>query len=468
MQAHLLQPRDVPAGQLTLWFANKATQRAVVSAPLDERPLTADQSAHIDTIPTANPDGSDPAPWIGLSCLIEGSTRSSIAETLSRYVDRREIMRSIFDTDEFDGTARSLLPIGTAAFEPLELGELTSQENFNRLSRHLAREARCTSWPYAGFATIETNKGTFLFAAFDHMVFDGYSLYISLDEFPRLHAGVLAGDSAPASALSHADFAHVEHNLATALGADSPELATWKNALNERRELPGLPRQAGIRDSERHPHEFISIPILDGAESAQVKARFRDRDVSTGFGFLSILLGNAASLEADRSINFLVSTHNRPSPAWGESVGWFAGVVPMSLRLAENASAYETYVELKEQWQDSQFASVLRMPDASRRLSATIEPALVVSYMEGRHAPGAEHWERNHAKALLGPTPPSSQIHLWINSMPNGTFLEVRFPNTRRCKEWILSIAAQTRETLIGIGTRTQEFDDCSEDIPCK
>ena len=99
MQAHLLQPRDVPAGQLTLWFANKSTQRAVVSAPLDERPLTADQSAHMDTIPTANPDGSDPAPWIGLSCLLEGATRSSISETLARYVDRHEIF------DEFPGIA---------------------------------------------------------------------------------------------------------------------------------------------------------------------------------------------------------------------------------------------------------------------------------------------------------------------------------------------------------------------------
>ena len=468
MQAHLLQPRDVPAGHLTLWLASKETQRAVLAAPHDPRPLTADQSAHIDNAPTPNPEGSDPAPWIGLSCLIENASRSSVAETLARYVDRHEIMRSIFDTDEFDSTARSLLPIGTATFDPLELGTFDSQENFNRLSRHLAREARCTSWPYAGFATIDTHEGTFLFAAFDHMVFDGYSMYISLDELPRLHAGVLAGDAAPAPALSHADFAHVEHNITAALSNDSTELATWRNALTERRELPGLPRAAGVRDRERHPHEFISIPLLDVAETSHVKAYFREQGISTGFGFLSALLGNAAAREPGRAVSFLVSTHNRPSPAWGESIGWFAGVVPMSLELKDGASGQETYQALKDQWQSAQSAAVLRMPEVSRRLSASIEPALVVSYMEGKHAPGAESWERNRARALLGPTPPSSQIHLWINAMPSGTYLEVRFPNTRRCREWVFSIAADTRSTLSNIGVGVPESDDCPEDLTCK
>ena len=473
MQARLLNSEDVPAGELILWFPSKESQRATFSAPLDNRPLTADQLVHFDDPAAvdldAEPSDLNPAPWIGLSCFLADATAESVARTIGRYFDRHEIMRNVFDTDDFGSITRSLIPAGLARFEPVTVGVHDSQENHRRLARHLAREARCTDWPYAGFATIHHEGGATLFAAFDHMVFDGYSLYISLDEFPRTHANVLAGEAAAAPAPSHADYALLEHTQLNQLTSNSPEVAAWRNALNEDQRLPGLPSQTGVQPSEQWPHEFVSLPLLSAQETVEVKNALHARGASSGLGFMAGVLTAALSFEPSHEISFLVSTHNRPSAAWGSSVGWFAGVVPIALHLGNDVSLDATYQALSSEWETNKNAGIVRMPEVSRLLNAQIEPSLVLSYMENKHAPGSDRWKEYHAKTLLGPTPSGAQIHLWINCMPEGTFLEVRYPTKPSCLRWIQDIATQSRAVfLAALENHAATTEDSQGLIPCK
>ncbi len=455
MQARLLHADDVPAGKLILWFPSKETQRATFTAPVDHRPLTADQMVHFDGEPSIDlntePSGVNPAPWIGLSCFLADATTDSIATTLSRYFDRHEIMRTVFDVDDFASLTRSVIPKNRVTFDPRRTHSTTAAENYRLLARHLARETRCNEWPYAGFATIHHKDGATLFAAFDHMVFDGYSMYVSLDEFPRWHAGVLNGDSAPDDAPSHADYALLEHTKLAELGSDSAEVSTWRNALTKHHRLPGLPQQTGVRPGEEWPHEFLSIPLLSAKETFQIRKTLKAQNASVGLGFLSGVLGAGAEQEDNGEISFLISTHNRPNANWSSAVGWFAGVVPITLKLGADTSHGATLNALDKSWNLSKSAGIIRIPEAARRLSAHIEPSLVVSYMEGTHAPGWKHWSEYRAQALLGPTPPGAQIHLWVSNMPDGLHLEVRYPSKPSCLKWIQNMAVRSREILLNL-----------------
>lgn len=453
MQARLLHEDDVPSGELVLWFPSKKSQRATFSAPSDNRPLTADQMVHFDDSPasdlTQEPSGLNPAPWIGLSCFLADATTRSVADTLTRYFNRHEIMRTVFDSDDFGSLTRSVIPQDHATFEPVSFGHLDASKNHARLARHLARETRCTEWPYAGFATIHHDGGVTLFAAFDHMVFDGYSMYVSLEEFPRLHAGVLTDRPAPADAPSHADYALLEYTKLSELGPNSPEVETWRNALNEHNRLPGLPKSTGVKPGEEWPHEFLSIPLLSVAETDRAREVFQANGDATGLGFLSGIISAVAEQEAGGEVSFLVSSHNRPNANWATSIGWFAGVVPATLKLGLDTSHTATLSALSDAWKTSKSASIIRIPEAARRLGTHIEPSFVLSYMEARHAPGAKRWKEHRAQALLGPTPPGAQIHLWVSCMPDGTHLEVRYPTKPTCLKWIENLAIRSRQILL-------------------
>src|SRR5690606_20694298 len=127
-----------------------------------------------------------------------------------------------------------------------------------------------------------------------------------------------------------------------------------------------------VKPGEEWPHEFLSIPLLSVAETDRAREVFQANGEAAGLGFLSGIISAVAEQEADGEVSFLVSTHNRPNANWASSIGWFAGVVPATLKLGLDTSHTATLSALSDTWNTSKNASIIRIPEAARRLGTHI------------------------------------------------------------------------------------------------
>lgn len=390
-----------------------------------------------------------------MSCRLEDARPGSVAAALASLFDRHESLRC----DYVPGTCgepfeRRLLPPGVVEFEAVPLGRHdTAEAAHEALVGHLAVTANPVSWPFSGFVTIADEEDVTLFAAFDHVTFDGYSMYSAADEIPRLHRVFAAGD-APDPELSltgsHLDHAAAERDFTASLTAADPRLAAWRGLLDSSGRVPGLPTASGVRRGDRLSHEMVSLPIASPDEAEQFTELCRSWGVSSALSYVALLLRAIAAHEASgpSTVAAMMSTHGR-SPAHLGALGWFAGVAPLALVVDPAADLRSTILETAAAWQRSAPSGRIPLSVVGDLLDTSVEPGLVVSYMDSKRVPGWREWARTRARGFLGPVPRSDQMHAWINCLPSGTYLEARHPETPQCARWVATLAVTMRSTLL-------------------
>lgn len=456
MRARHLSGASTPAGRVVAWVPTTRTRAAAATAPHDRRRMTADQLAHLAGAPQSEPGVPELAAWIGVSCTLpDTATTSCLPDRLAAIFARHESLRSVLEppSPRHPLGRRRLVPAGDVEFEPVTLGHTTSSvESYDLVAAHLADQARCDTWPYAGFATIENADATTLFAAFDHVTFDGYSIFVLMDDLQatgdRTEQDVTVG--------SHVDFAEQEASFTERLGPNDPPLAAWARALDRRGRLPGLPAATGPshRDTAK-PHQLVSVPIADRLTAEHYVGLCRADEVNVGIGFIAAFAHAALSRQPDNRLDLLMCTHGRSQSEWQRSIGWFAGVAPLTIAPPPGCTLREAIRHTARNWSVAQAAGAARIPLAATRLGADIEPGLVLSYMDGRRTPGWERWAETDAQILLGHVPPSSQVHLWINLMPEGLILEARHPDTPELSNWLAGVINGMRDLI----TAAEPFD---------
>lgn len=445
---------DVRPGEVTAWVPTATSRMAFESCLRDPRPLTHDQRRHLSA--SAGRAYVDPreAPWIGISCRLVGARPAAVAAALASLVDRHESLRCDYTPGDDESFVRRLLPPGVVEFEALSLGRHdTSVATHKALTTHLAATANPLEWPYSGFVTIESEDRVTLFAAFDHVTFDGYSMYSVADELPRLHRVFAAGD-APEPALeltgSHLDHARDERDFTRSLNSADPRLAPWRELLDESGRVPGLPAASGVRRGDRWSHDLASLPIASPAEAEAFRELCHSWGVSSGLSYIALLLQAIAAQEAPgaSTVTAMMSTHGRSAAHVG-SLGWFAGVAPLAMDVDPSADLRTTILATSAIWERSAPSGRIPLPLVGELLDTIVEPGLVVSFMDSKRCPGWRDWSATEARGFVGHVPRSDQMHTWINCLPSGTFLEARHPDTRQCARWVATLGVVMRTTLL-------------------
>lgn len=456
MRVTPMTPQHLRAGPLTLFAPTHATLTRMATAPLDPRRLSYDQrdrarSAAADRN-LEHLDPPLPSPWIGLTVDLAGASPDSVAETLRRFVTKHESLRSgITLTPAGDEERRT---IAGHAYDviasPLGLG--TTEENFTRLQHVFAATTSATQWPAHGFATISDptrpDLPTRLVIAVDHSTYDGLSAYLNLAELPTIHDAVLKCEAPDQPAISFVDFAEQERSLGDFMSPEEPRLQPWRRLVGHGRELPGLPPSMGVARGEPHPHAMVSLTVATPEES-DTYAQVAHREGQTAPMAFTGLLAAGLAAQGDRVIRCLFSTHGRPCRESMASVGWYAAVAPMVIDLNNAHRLDEIMTITANSWQEAQPGSVIPLGLAADLLGHPVTPALVISYIHGERIAGHERWRSTSAQIVVGDVPPSDQVHVWINRMPEGTTFDIRLPDTDRCHEWAHRVAAASRGALL-------------------
>jgi hypothetical protein len=452
----------VPAGDVHLWVPRSSTLRAFATTAPDPRPVTPDQERRLDVAGVPRQPDDDVNPWIGLRATLHGADFVSFAGTLRRFCARHESLRCMFVRRQDGSFERRIIEPELISFQPRHLGNFTEPgETFDAVMAELDDRTGPLSWPAATVLTVtEPNGDMTVFAAFDHVTFDGYSAYLTMGELKQHLEAELNHAPLPAPVGSYVDFAVEQRVIQDAITPDSPALEPWRRVADATGNLPGLPRATGVRRGDEISHR-MRYPTFAGPQLSAAFHRWcEENQVPAALAFVAILLRAMVAEEDETDLTVMMSTHNRHRPEWHHAIGWFSGIVPLTVDVGRDLPLREIVHRTAQAWQVGKAAESIPLPLANHLLGTTMRPAAVVSFLDSRHCPGRDGWEEMDSTVFLGEVTPSDEMHLWVNSMPYGTELVHRSPDTPPCIEWLDRVMSRMREQMVAV---TRQVNDPME-----
>lgn len=426
-----LAPQKLRGGDVTLWDLDVAALEHWAAAPIDPRPPSHDQLGRLHE----DPDGlGEWSPFIGFSVLLPAATRESVEQTLTAWLRQHESLRSHLEL--VDGQpVRQTLEVDHVALSPRHLGAHDADELHALLTREYherCRPSRRSAW---ALITVAGEHGHVLYAAFDHITFDGLSAYGAVGHVAGLHTAVVNGVHEQHISPSYVDVADQEVAVGVTTTADDPRLHPWRDFLADGH-APAAPPESGITPDGHYEHRLVHHDICDGDAAARLALRYSAEGFPTGMLWTAVLMQSLGD-----EAHALMSTHGRPSALWMDSVGWFAGVAPLSMSLPPGSSTRDWVIEGVRVWRETAPAAALPIGLVQQLLDVSVRPQIVLSLIDGSRIDGHEWWRPLHSQIHLGDVPPSSQTHMWLTIHPEGVTLATRLPLAPGAEAWLGEVA---------------------------
>ncbi|MDR6173870.1 hypothetical protein QE364_003572 [Nocardioides zeae] len=433
-----LSAYPLPAGTTTCW-----TPRAGVGswAP-DPRELSYDHEAHLACAGAGS--------WIGSVLRMPFRyDAGALRRTLRAWTVRHEVLRT------------SVEPVHDASGRRTSWSRVTCPPDAVDVDRSApvsgtADEARATvlaafeqigpqRWPHVLFASIEPEPGaagpddapgfTLLFGA-DHSVMDAYSQLLWFDEVTALYERALAGDSdrelAALDVGSHVDFAAFDRRLGMLVSAEDQAVTAWRGFLGPELTFPAYPDPALARRPGDAPDGAVqhssSTWVLDAERTRAVDALCRAQGTGLQSAVLGLLAGAVRRRTGATSTAFVLPLHTRHEPRYAGSVGWYVGLCPVRIDVADHATtadlvaAAHTAVRASKHLASRPFARVAQL------LGVRDAPRFVVSYVDVRRVPGADRWDECQARTLRSAVPDGDEVYLWVIRSEHGLNVSARCP----------------------------------------
>ncbi|MCZ4275759.1 condensation domain-containing protein [Rhodococcoides yunnanense] len=434
----------IPAGTLTEWIPSvgpHAATPALAGWQPDDRPTSYVHEAHLRHSHASPRRGSES--WLGAAFEIDGPLdKPAFRRAVLAWIDRHESMRSHASIDEPSGqlsrvtAAKGAIDIWQVEQEPCA----QSDEVFDHLQYLFDEYTSPLAWPAYAFVTLEPleptrpsgehNRITVFFAA-DHSIIDGFSTALVAHEISVLYAE--AKDGRPADlfeAGSYLDFGVSERRIHAELEHTHDAVVAWKEFLDDGDgEFPAFPLDIGQPNSPTTPQGGLSAWILDAERADALSVACRKTGNSLFAGLLAALAVAGAELSGTTEFRTISPVHTRDQPQWVSSLGWFVGLCPLAFDLADADSFASIVAKASDQVNRTKPLARVPLDRVFKALGTSATPRFVVSFMDVRFAPMADHWHEWNARALRSKHY-DHDVYLWINRTPRGLNIAARYPNT--------------------------------------
>ena len=433
----------ISAGTMTEWIPSvgpHAATPALAGWQPDERPTSYVHEAHLRNSLASPRRGRES--WLGAAFEIEGPLdKTAFRRAVLAWIDRHESMRSHASIDEESG----LLFRVTAAEGAIDIWQVEqeccehSSEVFDHLQYLFDEYTSPLAWPAYAFVTLEPleertptgehNRITVFFSA-DHSIIDGLSTVLVAHEISALYAE--ARDGTPAQlfeAGSYLDFGVSERRIHAELEHTHDAVIAWKRFLDDGDgELPAFPLDIGEPNARDAPQSGLSAWVLDADRADALSVACRKTGSSLFAGLLVALAVAGAELSGTTQFRTITPVHTRDQPQWASSLGWFVGLCPLAFDI-DGAESFGAIVAAASE-QVTATKPIARVPldRVFGALGTSAKPRFVVSFMDVRFAPMADHWHDWNARALRSKQY-DHDVYIWINRTPRGLNISARYPN---------------------------------------
>lgn len=458
----------ISAGTMTEWIPSVGPHAAtpvLAGWQPDERPTSYVHEAHLRSSLASPRRGRES--WLGAAFEIEGPLdKLAFRRAVLAWIDRHESMRSHAAIDEDSGELSRV----TAAEGAIDIWQVEqerceqSSEVYEHLQYLFDEYTSPLAWPAYAFVTLEPlpwqdNGRLTVFFAADHSIIDGLSTVLVAHEISALYAE--EKDQTPAQlfeAGSYLDFGVSERRIHAELEHTHEAVVTWQRFLDDGDgQLPAFPLDIGEPNEEHAAQRGLSAWILDAERADAFSVACRKTGNSVFAGLLAALAVAGAELSGNTEFRTVTPVHTRDQPQWVSSLGWFVGLCPLSFDIAHAESFGAVVAQATEQVTATKPVARVPLDRVFRALGSSAKPRFVVSFMDVRFAPMADHWHDWNARALRSKQY-DHDVYIWINRTPRGVNISTRYPNTEAATSNVhhyVGVLRRILDEVVDTGTAT-------------
>ncbi|NYI77869.1 condensation domain-containing protein [Nocardioides panzhihuensis] len=421
-----LSAYDVPPGEVTAWIPT-AEPSAWVD---DDRRLSHNHELHLDT--------AEAGSWIGSIMRLAGPLdHTALTLALRAWLGRHEALRGTVEETPTGRRRRAVAP-ADVSMSATSLGWFDAAGARSCVADLLADHIDPSAWPHVVFATVaDTNGFTLVFGA-DHGVMDAYSQLLWFEEIATLYERARAGEPfaelAVATTGSHIDHSAAERVTGEAMSLESESVRVWRDWLTT---PDGTLRFAdfpveGITDVPASaaplPQAGLSQWLGDPRQARVLGELCKSAGVSFQAGMMGAMAYVLRAQHGVERMRFVAPMHTRYTTEHAAAVGWYVGLVPVTLDI----TGAETLPEVAGRVQAAlaETKPLVRQPFArvADLLGVEDAPHFVVTFVDTRFTAGAERWHDWDARTLRAPARADDEVYLWLVRDPDGLNVATRYP----------------------------------------
>lgn len=345
------------AGKTISWQPTSATCEKVSQAPVSSVPVGYMQAQHIRGYVEQKAKGLDYSRLMIVSCDQPGQCDlRAVNYIVNAHLRRHDTYRSWFEyTDDGEIIRRTLADPADIEFVPVEHGELSLAQ-----IRELAVSTPDPlEWGCFQFGVIQAEEHFTFYASIDHVHVDAMIVGVTLMEFHMMYGALVsgAGPLELPEAGSYDEFCSRQHRFTSMLTAESPQIRSWTQfAEPNDGSFPDFPLPLGdpLQPSQA---DIVTVTMLD----EQQTDRFEAACTAAGARFVGGVLAccGLAEYELTGADTYygLTPRDTRRSPTDMLTQGWFTGLVPITVPIADSSfgdaaraaqSSFDTDVHLAE------------------------------------------------------------------------------------------------------------------------
>ena len=325
-------------------------------------------------------EGASEAYHVPLNLTLTGRLdREALRRALDRIVDRHEALRTTFEA--IGGEPVQRIAAAETGFALIE-HDLRGRSDITDELKRLAEEEAAAPFDLSGGPLIrgrlvqEAAQEHTLLITMHHIVSDGWSMAVFMDELKTLYTAFLNGEANPLPSLpvQYAEFAAWERAALANSEMAEQQAAYWKKALAGAPALLELPA-----DRPRPAQQDYAGAMAEVDLDAELTRRLRDlskrHGVTLYVTFLAAWAALMGRLSGQEDVVIGSPAANRGRAEFEPLIGFFVNTLPMRIDLSGDLTVGELLARVKkqalaaQQHQDLPFEQVVEAVQPQRSLA---------------------------------------------------------------------------------------------------
>ncbi|QSQ17432.1 condensation domain-containing protein [Myxococcus landrumensis] len=448
------------AGHVHEWRLGPPRNTLAV-APLSDKPASYNQEKHFSAAVMARQEHVAENYWIGLSFKIPGPLNVDALEAaLLLFVRRHEVLRCGFEQLIAGDLRCDVMKPEEVRLVHTDVGPLASSEAVTAHVRAtFNRDIDTLSWPLFVLGVVVEETQATVYMGFDHILCDGLSLVIAVEEVERDYAALAAGQRpALEVAGSYLDFGDEQRRRYSLLTANSPDLEYWRSFIAGAGDLfPRVPLDLGIESGRMYPAQNQAVRLLDDTAALTFERLCREHGTKLFMGLLAVVGMALRDISGSQTYRGFLPISERQDPRWRQSFGWFVNTLAITFPIADHMGFPEVVEGVQAGFKelirnvDVPFVKVWELLAPQHfHLRSWPYPVNFFSFLDYRKMPGAAQFDTWQPKTI----PESSHSNtgnMWFLRNSEGLFLHSIFCDIPKSVDAMTRYRAAISSTLDGL-----------------
>lgn len=435
-------------GQVITSSVAPRTRQAMRTAPVDPLPPSAQQTPHLWAAHAVAAAGRDMPRLVIAAWDIRGKCDiAAMTGAINSHIRRHDTYRSSFEIVGGRIRRRTLESPDLLELTPAAMGFMTSDQARNHVltSTPGTLDGDCFS-----FGVVQNAEHFSVYAAIDHLHTDGTSAGLVFGDIHLSYQALVHGlpDPLPVTGGYRAYTGH-QHERIAETTLDSPEIAGWVDFARDG-DWPEFPLPLGDTSGSNRGAWAVA-ELLDAAETEAFDAACRAAGARFSGGAMACAALADHRFTGSTTFHGLTPSDTRTGKAEALSVGWFAGLFPVTVPIGDGdfATAARTAqgsFDAGKAMATVPFQRVLELaPAEALGIGLPTGLPMMVSYMDFRKNPAAALLDYTNF-GLYADNLSHGGVNLWINRHLAKTTVTISFPDNEVARQSV-------HRYLVALGT---------------